>query len=200
MKKTIAQDEDIGAVSAQSNFLIAKATVKPPAQSLTAKLAYPYRKCSYGTWQREPSPQAKPRRKSRRACSIEISVCLAWFEELHSPSMLTCVANIIARTDNLEFLTDLVPQTTTWRNHKAKKAREGTSLSKTEPLPLGQTTIDGTRPAPLVPKDVPILSSPSSSSPAVNGARPNSSHDLVFQHYEPNGTRKADEQGDVEMT
>ena len=106
----------------------------------------------------------------------------------------------MTRTDNLEFLSDLVPQTTTWRNYKAKKAREAGSSLRTERLPLGQTTINGKRSAPGVPNDVSILSNASTSPQAINGSRPSSSHDLVFQHYEPNGTNREESQDDSEMT
>ena len=110
------------------------------------------------------------------------------------------LANVVTRTDNLEFLSDLVPQTTTWRNHKAKKAREGGSSARNDVLSVGQTTIDGIRLAPSAPNDVSILSEPSIASPTTNGARPDSSEGLVLQHYELNGEGRPESHEDVEMS
>jgi hypothetical protein len=107
----------------------------------------------------------------------------------------------------------LIPQTITWRNFKAKKAKEAAELAaggKSESLPLGQTTLDSRRPMPSHPVDLTILSStpvatatpPSSSAqPAANGSTPKNGQGFEFRHYEPktNGSHPTDEDGDVEM-
>ncbi|KAL8807940.1 MAG: hypothetical protein Q9182_000406 [Xanthomendoza sp. 2 TL-2023] len=57
----------------------------------------------------------------------------------------------VSRLDNLEFLSDVIPKTTTFREYKDKKSkgvRANTSLS------TGQTTLDGARSLPTRPADV----------------------------------------------
>ncbi|KAF2239922.1 hypothetical protein EV356DRAFT_572002 [Viridothelium virens] len=49
------------------------------------------------------------------------------------------VANAVARFDNLEFLTDVVPRTVTYKEYKQKQAKQTTGPT----LANGQTTIDG---------------------------------------------------------
>ncbi|KAL9113080.1 MAG: hypothetical protein Q9227_002692 [Pyrenula ochraceoflavens] len=51
-------------------------------------------------------------------------------------------ANAVSRIDNLEFLSDTIPQTTTYRKFKEKKARDAANGVPTAP---GQRTIDGSR-------------------------------------------------------
>ena len=108
-------------------------------------------------------------------------------------------ANIIPRTDHLEFLSDLVPQNITWRNHKAKKAREADAGMKGNSLLAGQTTIDGQKQAPvLIEESSTVSDSAPSDSPVTNGTKQSgSSKGLVFQHYEPKGQRKTESQGDA---
>lgn len=48
----------------------------------------------------------------------------------------------MARIDNLEFLSDVVPRTTTFKAYKAKKARRALQARVSEQAP-GQTTLDG---------------------------------------------------------
>ncbi|KAK4986178.1 hypothetical protein LTR50_005470 [Elasticomyces elasticus] len=56
------------------------------------------------------------------------------------------VANAVARVENLEFLTDVVPKTTTFKTFKEDQARKAAaSANKPRPLSNGQTTI------PMVP-------------------------------------------------
>ncbi|MCJ1378537.1 hypothetical protein MMC17_001636 [Xylographa soralifera] len=128
------------------------------------------------------------------------------------------VANAVARLDNLEFLSDVIPRTTTWREHKAKKARESgeSSARRSRPLAAGQTTLDGTDPhagqdqamgegiaevdedGTLSPEEHtsrPITAQSASGSGATNG-----NAGLVFEHYAPNGDSKPEESNDVEMT
>ena len=198
VKKTIAQDEDVGLVSAQSNFLITKATVMH-ALRLTVRADLHLQEMFIRYLADSAFTSGKAATKNKKSLLYR-DICPP--SPIQKPSFLslTSIAQLVVRTDNLEFLGDLVPPTTTWRDHKAKKARQGKPLSKPETLPTGQTTIDGKRPAPATPKDLSILSNDSSSSQPINGARSNSSKGLIFQHYEPNGTSKGDSQSDVEMT
>ncbi|MCJ1357040.1 MAG: hypothetical protein MMC33_007036 [Icmadophila ericetorum] len=122
------------------------------------------------------------------------------------------LANAVARIDNLEFLSDVVPRTMTYREFKEKKAARA---KKVKPLQSGQTTLDGKRPSSShLPKQMVISDTPMEDSmpvPAsepvapkrpstkvVNGAPPNS---LVFQHYDPNSkSKRGVSSGDVEMS
>lgn len=50
----------------------------------------------------------------------------------------------------MEFLTDVIPRTTTYKEFKEKKAR---AVKAVEPLPNGQTTLDSTRRLPQRPAE-----------------------------------------------
>ena len=53
------------------------------------------------------------------------------------------LANAVARVENLEFLTDVVPKTQTFKQYKAKQAKEAPAAKETaDPLPNGQKTLD----------------------------------------------------------
>ena len=49
---------------------------------------------------------------------------------------MCCSANAVARVDNLEFLTDLVPKTISYKQYREKKATEASELA------AGQQTLD----------------------------------------------------------
>ncbi|KAL1991160.1 hypothetical protein VTN49DRAFT_5664 [Thermomyces lanuginosus] len=51
------------------------------------------------------------------------------------------LATAVSRIDNLEFLADVIPKTTTYRQFKEKRAREGAQEAGLE---KGQTTLNGT--------------------------------------------------------
>ncbi|KAL8996844.1 MAG: hypothetical protein Q9169_003746 [Polycauliona sp. 2 TL-2023] len=61
------------------------------------------------------------------------------------------LANAVARIDNLEFLSDVIPKTTTFREYKEKKSK---ATKATASLSTGQTTLDGSRSLPSRPADV----------------------------------------------
>ncbi|KAL2051659.1 hypothetical protein ABVK25_008073 [Lepraria finkii] len=121
------------------------------------------------------------------------------------------LANAVARIDNLQFLEDVIPRTTTYREYKTKKASKAT----TQGPPLlqnGQTTLDGShpllqRPAQMADPqraamDDGNMSDGTIDEPSVaqtQPARVNGNAGLVFEHYEPNGTTRQNESGDVEM-
>jgi len=53
------------------------------------------------------------------------------------------LATAVARIDNLDFLSDVIPKTTTYKQFKEKKAREARNGSAVE---VGQMTLDGKKP------------------------------------------------------
>ncbi|KAK0277854.1 hypothetical protein LTR35_009690 [Friedmanniomyces endolithicus] len=53
------------------------------------------------------------------------------------------VANAVARVENLEFLADVVPKTTTYKAVKQKSAKDGTAAAPNGGLANGQGTLDG---------------------------------------------------------
>lgn len=121
------------------------------------------------------------------------------------------LANAVARIDNLQFLEDVIPQTTTYREYKARRANKATKVPP--PLQNGQTTLDGSRPPPQPsletgdhqkgPSEDAHMSEGTVDDQVAEAQRPESSKangtGLVFEHYEPNGTSKQDSPGDVEM-
>jgi hypothetical protein len=50
-------------------------------------------------------------------------------------------ANAVARIDNLDFLADVIPRTTTYKQFKEKKARDDASAAAAAPVAPGQTTL-----------------------------------------------------------
>lgn len=63
-------------------------------------------------------------------------------------------ASAVARVDNLEFLSDVVPRTMTYREYKEKKSRTA-KAEECQPLPNGQRTLDNLRLLPRRPAEVP---------------------------------------------
>jgi len=122
------------------------------------------------------------------------------------------LANAVARIDNLQFLEDVIPQTTTYREYKARRANKATKVP--QPLQNGQTTLDASRSLPQrsLETNDPLTGAPEGAhisegtvdDQVAEAQRPESSKangsKLVFEHYEPNGTSKRDESGDVEMS
>lgn len=124
----------------------------------------------------------------------------------------------MARLDNLEFLSDIVPRTTTWREYQLKKAREtGEVVSKRERgLLAGQTTLDGTRPHltsipdhvnsqdTMVDDDETVVDEEHNdghvmTQPPNGGVQTNGNGPLRFVPYAPNGrsARNATEDSDM---
>lgn len=112
----------------------------------------------------------------------------------------------------MQFLEDVIPQTTTFREYKAKRASKGTKVP--QPLQNGQTTLDGSRKLPqrpLEPAEPQLdatedanMSEGTVDEQSTEMQRPGSSKTngnagLVFEHYEPNGNTKRDGTEDVEM-
>lgn len=114
----------------------------------------------------------------------------------------------MARIDNLEFLSDVIPRTQTYRQYKEKKAREAAIEASVEP---GQTTLDGRRPTA-----VPNGRTDGSSEIEANGAehdldvaevqaprrgtkKSQTNGQLIFKHYHANGTGARNDNEDVDM-
>ena len=123
----------------------------------------------------------------------------------------------MARIDNLEFLSDVIPRTTTYREFKEKRIR---AAKPKVPLQTGQTTLDSIHPRANLP--IQSIEGPNGSlgertvSPdgtvddqEVMGdqgdqSEPPPPDGLRFEHYQPNGNltngnHQRDESGDVEM-
>lgn len=122
-------------------------------------------------------------------------------------------ANAVSRIDNLSFLEDVVPKTTTYKEFKTRKAR---AAQETAPLQNGQTTLDSSRPlaqrpadqempSPQPVEDDSVTAGPPGEHDAVGSGSPGqprimpNGQQLVFEHYEPNGNVRRDESGDVDM-
>lgn len=87
--------------------------------------------------------------------SIKISVWQDTRETLiaQHAKIITFSASAVARVDNLEFLSDVVPRTMTYREYKEKKARTA-KAQEFQPLPNGQRTLDNLRLLPRRPAEV----------------------------------------------
>ena len=114
----------------------------------------------------------------------------------------------MARIDNLEFLSDVIPRTTTFKEFKAKKAR---AARIDDPLQNGQTTLDGRRSLPQRPvvrveTHEKAMDGGSLSDATIDDHDANDSHietttngAAVLQHHKSNGRAQLDEAEDVEM-
>ena len=115
----------------------------------------------------------------------------------------------MARIDNLEFLSDVIPRTQTYKQYKEKKAKEAANGLSIEP---GQTTLDSRRAAVNGASDMTGLGDEKE----VNGAvadvsvteaqeRPKETRpaqtngELIFKHYHANGAGDHQETDDIEM-
>ena len=106
----------------------------------------------------------------------------------------------------------MIPQTITYREYKAKRANRVTKTPR--PLQNGQTTLDAQRSLPERPLETgnphegtaedASMSDDVVEEQAGELQRPESSkvngNGLVFEHYEPNGTSRRDDSGDVDMS
>lgn len=98
-------------------------------------------------------------------------------------------AEAVNRVDQLQFLEDLVPKTTTHGEHKAKMAAKGKKIPGME---KGQSTLDGTR------ESVTIADQALRPDPQMEVQQNDHAKGLVFEHYEPTAPVAAADQ-DVEM-
>ncbi|KAL8850012.1 MAG: hypothetical protein Q9221_005029 [Calogaya cf. arnoldii] len=120
------------------------------------------------------------------------------------------LANAVARIDNLEFLTDVIPKTTTFREFKEKKSKPAKVNAS---LSTGQTTLDGSRSLPSRPADVmnagegqievddPSEDGTVEGTLAGNGQLkdPRTDGDVAHAHLEPKALSSGDESEDIEM-
>ncbi|KAL8639109.1 MAG: hypothetical protein Q9228_003813 [Teloschistes exilis] len=121
------------------------------------------------------------------------------------------LANAVTRIDNLEFLSDVIPKTTTFREFKEKRTR---TMKPNAPLLSGQTTLDQSRSLPTRPVDVinpteaqdteksfqAEASGDMYSREATLAKASHSNGEVVFEHYEPRGNPQNHyDSDDVEM-
>ncbi|KAL8719121.1 MAG: hypothetical protein Q9225_003833 [Loekoesia sp. 1 TL-2023] len=120
------------------------------------------------------------------------------------------LASAVSRIDNLEFLADVIPKTTTYREYKEKKAK---TVKPNARLSSGQTTLDNSRALPSRPADV--MNSAQSQASLIDvspdgtaregefgGVQvqvPQTNGEVVFEHYEPNDRPDREGSEDVEM-
>lgn len=115
----------------------------------------------------------------------------------------------MARIDNLEFLSDVIPRTTTFKEYKAKKAR---AARIDEPLRNSQTTLGGKRSLPQRPVErvgthENAIDDGSLSDATVDDHEANDSHiettttkvAVVLPHHKSNSRVQHDEPEDVDM-
>lgn len=129
------------------------------------------------------------------------------------------IANLVHRTDNLEFLSDVVPEQRSYNDYLTQKKKKEANLAekkaKKATLAQGQATLDRTGgiSAPAAPN----LAGEGTSRPGTANAAPtldamlngpvpesqtNGSKELRIKHYEPkvtNGASRNDTDGDVTM-
>ncbi|KAL8924590.1 MAG: hypothetical protein Q9172_002624 [Xanthocarpia lactea] len=131
-------------------------------------------------------------------------------QSMAKASSLTKRASAVARVDNLEFLTDVIPKTTTFREFKEKKSK---STKANASLSIGQTTLDGSRSLPSRPADVMNVGEEQAEADDLslgetvdgNVARngriedPHTDGDVAQAHYKPIPHPRRDETEDVEM-
>ncbi|KAG8527597.1 uncharacterized protein KY384_007750 [Bacidia gigantensis] len=195
VKKILAVDEEIGAVSANASFAITIAT----------EMFIRY-------FADQAMNVVKSEKKPRR--NIQ-------YRDL---------ANAVSRIDNLSFLEDIVPRTTTLREYRSRAAQPK-APANAPPLQNGQTTLDGSsrriaqRPPPPEQAFIPLQHPEESflhphppmaigqmEGQQLNVAPPMdpsqsiqyNPQQYVFEHYEPNGNPRPvplrrDEAGDIEM-
>lgn len=112
----------------------------------------------------------------------------------------------MSRIDNLEFLSDVIPKTTTYKQFKEKKAKEA---AKNAVVEKGQRTLNGTKPTENGverPRDISILRTDSDdyhqsigSQPRITSQSPGSLSTLMVDRtVEDQGRGPSDR--DVEMT
>ncbi|KAL8702843.1 MAG: hypothetical protein Q9201_003983 [Fulgogasparrea decipioides] len=120
------------------------------------------------------------------------------------------LASAVTRIDNLEFLADVIPKTTTYREYKEKKAKTARSNA---PLSSGQTTLDNSRSLPSRPADVINATGAQATADslprddAADGYAaevaetrvPRTNGEVVFEHYEPKHNPHLYQSEDVEM-
>lgn len=115
----------------------------------------------------------------------------------------------MSRIDNLEFLADVIPKTTTVREYREKKTKSGKPNAR---LSSGQTTLDNSRPLPSRPAEVLNSAEMQAAENDISQGEPAGGPELedihlqaprangnVFHHYDPNGRPDREGSEDVEM-
>lgn len=107
-------------------------------------------------------------------------------------------ATAVSRIDNLEFLADVIPRTTTYKQFKEKKAKEGPV--KSSGIEKGQRTLNGTKPPKAKANGKPI----DQDDPTAEGEKPSRSAGapitlVVDRTVETPSGALGDQDRDVEM-
>jgi len=115
----------------------------------------------------------------------------------------------VARIDNLEFLSDVIPRTQTYKQYKEKRAKEAANGGSIEP---GQTTLDSRRAMPNGSSGMVELNNEKGVNGTISDVDPTepqelrkdtkpaqTNGELVFKHYSANGVGGHQETEDVEM-
>ena len=103
---------------------------------------------------------------------------------------VSTVATAVSRIDNLEFLADVIPKTTTYKQFKEKRAKES---GKDLEIEKGQRTLNGSLPPVAeTEKDSPSETKEAS---VPRGSRP----PTVMMLVDGPGDSQAKDDGDVEM-
>ncbi|KAL8737553.1 MAG: hypothetical protein Q9181_001567 [Wetmoreana brouardii] len=138
------------------------------------------------------------------------SASLPFKHQLQPQADVFNVASAVTRIDNLEFLADVIPKTTTYREYKEKKAKTARSNA---PLSSDQTTLDNPRSLPSRPADVinprgaqgtadslpPDDTADGYAAESAETRVPRTNGAVVFEHYEPKSNSHPYESDDVEM-
>jgi hypothetical protein len=100
---------------------------------------------------------SRPRRSPEETFNTRTSVSIALLH-ISPPIADSLPASAVARVDNLEFLSDVVPKTVSYKEHKAKKQREEKEAGQTTlPIVAATATVPDTLPPTVA---LPALSDP----------------------------------------
>jgi hypothetical protein len=94
-------------------------------------------------------------------------------------------ATAISRIDNLEFLSDTVPKTKTYRQYREERAREAEAKAASGGLLGGVNGDSGASVFDTMKAGHPNGGNETNGSPAVGSARPQSSHSRTHSHPDP---------------
>ena len=221
VKRILQLDEDINQCSNNAAFVITVATVclTPLCDYLDGgRQSYVYRKCLFATLRNRRITLLN--RKESLGGTYSTKILVRFFRPSNSVVIADkrYKANAVARIDNLEFLSDVIPRTQTYGQYMEKKNREyketkSREAARTRAIENGQTTLEGSKPRQNgTHADIEIDNEEHTDELMVGGGNgssltsvaqssqpPRANGTLVFEHYEPNVGGRRDASGDVEM-
>lgn len=159
------------------------------------------RKCSSNTSQSKGITSSNPNGNHERPYNTRtwVSHLQTWETRFETDANTLRIATAVSRIDNLEFLSDVIPKTTTYKQFKEKKAKEGPV--KSGGIEKGQRTLNGTKSSkskslkPKVNGDSMDQDRPSTEEPLRNSGAPIT---LVVDRTVEGGSKE--QERDVEMT